>query len=249
MRAKWLCLVGPLCLFFLWWVVTAAGWVRPIFLPTPPVVARALGVLATTAEGGLAAAVGATLLRVLAGLVIGTAIGLPLGLVLGYFGRMYRAWEVPLDFFRSTPVTALFPFFLLAFGVGDQCKVAIAGWAVALIVIINTIYGVRSRSSVRASYLRSIGASAWQQMVFQIIPEAASSIVAGLRISISQAFIVVVVTEMLFGADAGIGYLLYSASLMYRTDEVIALIIVAGLLGYLVNKLAEQAGKRVIFWQ
>ena len=241
--------VGPLLLLVVWWSITAAGWIRPIFLPKPLEVAEAICTLAMAGEDGLAVATGATFLRVLIGLLLGTVIGVPLGLLLGYFGRVYVASELPLDFFRSIPVTALFPFFLLVFGIGDSCKVAIVTWAVALIMIINTIYGVRGCTRTRGRYLRSIGANPFQIMRYHVIPEAAPNIVGGLRISISQAFIVVIVTEMLFGANAGIGYLLYSASLMYRTNEVIALIIVTGLLGYLVNKFAERIGKRIVFWQ
>ena len=249
MQRRWLWFAGPALLVLVWWVATALQLIRPIFLPPPLEVAKALGRLALAEESVLSRSVIFTLLRVLAGLAVGTAIGLPVGLVLGYFSRLYVVWEVPLDFFRSTPVTALFPFFLLVFGVGDECKITIASWSVGLIMVINTIYGVRGCSRARSMYLKSIGASPWHAMLYHIVPEAAPSIIAGLRISISQAFIVVIVTEMLFGADVGIGYSLYGASLMYRTDEVIALIIVAGLLGYAVNKSAEKVGKYVIFWQ
>lgn len=97
--------------------------------------------------------------------------------------------------------------------------------------------------------MSTIGASIWEIILYQVLPESAPSMIAGIRISISQAFIVVLVTEMLFGANTGIGYLLYQASMMYRTDEVLALIIVTGLLGYSINKLAERAGNRIVFWQ
>ncbi|MDD5452273.1 MAG: ABC transporter permease [Desulfovibrionales bacterium] len=245
---SWRWLIGPAVLVFIWWLITAVGLVKPIFLPPPAHVVNALWHMMTISGRGIRSDVVATLSRVLVGLAVGIGIGLPIGLFLGYFSWLHDIWELPLDFFRSTPVTALFPFFLLIFGIGDTGKIAIASWAVALIIVINTIYGVRSCSSVRSRYLKSIGANSYQTIVWQLIPEALPHIIGGVRIAISQAFIVVVVTEMFYGSDKGLGYQLYSAALMYRSDEVIALILISGILGYIINKIAEKAGKKIVFW-
>jgi len=244
----WRWLVGPAVIVFIWWLITATGVIKPIFLPPPGQVANAVWHMLSISGGGIKSDVMATLGRVLAGLAIGIGIGLPLGLLLGYFSWLHDMWELPLDFFRSTPVTALFPFFLLIFGIGDVGKIAIASWAVALIIVINTIYGVRSCSNVRLRYLKSIGANTYQTIIWQLMPEALPHIIGGIRIAISQAFIVVVVTEMFYGSDKGLGYQLYSAALMYRSDEVIALILISGMLGYIINKITERAGKKIVFW-
>lgn len=248
-RSRLTIFVGPAALILVWWVVAHLGLIRPIFLPAPWAVCKAMIRLIMGDDGGLTFAVLSTLGRVFLGLFLGVAIGIPIGLILSHFRWVYALCEVPVDFFRSVPVTALFPFFLIVLGVGDKSKVLIVAWAIALIMIINTVYGVRNCSKTRRKYLESIGAGPIYTMLFHTLPEAIPSIVGGLRISISQAFIVVVVTEMIFSADRGIGYLLYSAALLYRTDEVVALILVVGILGYLVNKIAERLGKRLVFWE
>jgi NitT/TauT family transport system permease protein len=246
---KYLWIVGPIGLLLIWVLLTAGDLVKPIFLPSPIDVCKALFSLASGKEGNLWLVVSATLLRAMLGLSLGVLIGVPLGLILGHFTRPYAVLQVPLDFFRSIPVTALFPFFLLLFGVGNVCKVIVVMWAVALLIVINTIYGVRGCSIVRTRYLRSIGAKPWHIFLYHILPEASPSIIAGIRISISQAFIVIIVTEMLFGGGNGMGYLLYSSALMYRTDEVLALILLTGFLGYGINKVAEKVGARIVFWK
>ncbi len=37
--------------------------------------------------------------------------------------RLYRSLEFVIDFFRSTPASAMFPLFLVLFGVGDKTKI------------------------------------------------------------------------------------------------------------------------------
>ena len=49
--------------------------------------------------------------------------------------------EFLIDFFRSTPSSALIPLFLLIFGVSDINKVAIAAFG-ALLIVFNSAYGV-----------------------------------------------------------------------------------------------------------
>ena len=53
---------------------------------------------------------------------------MPLGVLLGSNEKAYRSVEFLIDFFRSTPSSALIPLFLLIFGVSDINKVAIAAF-------------------------------------------------------------------------------------------------------------------------
>ena len=243
---RWL--VGPMMIILSWWALTTVGFVKPIFLPPPEQVLKTIFHLFMNSDVSIVGDMIATLRRVLIGLAMGIMIGLPLGLLLGYFDWLHDIWELPIDFFRSTPVTALFPFFLLLFGIGDTGKVAIVSWAVALILVINAISGVRSCSNARSNYLKSIGANSFQTVIWLLFPESLPHIISGIRIAISQSFIVVIVTEMFYGSSKGLGYQLYTAALMYKSDQVIALIIISGGLGYLINKMTERLGKIIVFW-
>jgi NitT/TauT family transport system permease protein len=63
------------------------------------------------------------------------------------------------------------------------------------------------------------------------------SILTGLRLGVSLAFVIVVLVEMFVGTTAGIGHQLIDAQTLYDIPEVYALIFIAGLLGYLINQL------------
>jgi NitT/TauT family transport system permease protein len=137
--------VGPVALFIVWDLVVRAGLIKAILLPTP---ADTLYALVTGLAGGpLLTDFAVTVMRTLEAFLIAAVVGVPLGVLLGSNERAYRSVEFLIDFFRSTPSSALIPLFLLIFGVSDVNKIAIAAFGALLIVLFNSAYG----SSMRAS--------------------------------------------------------------------------------------------------
>ena len=107
------------------------GLIKAILLPTRR--GRRLQALVTGLAGGpLLADFIVTVVRTLESFVIAAVIGVPLGVLLGSNERAYRSVEFLIDFFRSTPSSALIPLFLLIFGVSDVNKVAIAAFGALL---------------------------------------------------------------------------------------------------------------------
>ena len=114
-------------LFIVWDLVVRFGFIKPILLPTPCGHARRAG----HRPGRRAAAAPTsrvTVKRTLQAFLIAAVVGVPLGVLLGSNERAYRSVEFLIDFFRSTPSSALIPLFLLIFGVSDINKVAIAAF-------------------------------------------------------------------------------------------------------------------------
>ena len=140
-----------MALFIVWDLVVRAGLIKVILLPTPW---ATLGALVTGLAGGpLLLDFGVTVLRTLEAFLIAAVVGVPLGVLLGSNEKAYRSVEFLIDFFRSTPSSALIPLFLLIFGVSDINKVAIAAFGALLIVLIweslqPTFVGLRSAVSM-----------------------------------------------------------------------------------------------------
>ena len=63
---------------------------------------------------------------------------IPLGVVLGSSERLYRSLEFVIDFFRSTPASAMFPLFLVLFGVGDETKISVAAFGAVLVILLTS---------------------------------------------------------------------------------------------------------------
>jgi len=189
------------------------------------------------------------LYRMVLGFGLGAAIGIPIGLLMGRSDKVYRSLEFLVDFFRSIPVTALFPLFLVIFGIGDLAKCSIVAWSTGLIILVNTVYGVKSAKKTRIMVAQTMGASNLETFTKVIFFEGVPHIVAGLRTSLSMALIVVIVTEMFMGTESGIGRRIFDASVTYRTPEMYSAIICAGLLGFLLNKIFVFAETKLIHWR
>ena len=231
----------------IWQIATALQWVNPLFLSTPFETATTLfNQLVQTRE--LWPDIFATLYRTITAFVIAAIAGILLGLVLGYSKLVHSSMGTAVDFARSIPATALFPLFLLFFGIGDEAKIAVGVWAASLIIMINTAYGVRHANKVRLMVARAYKLPKLETFSKVILPEAAPHIAAGLRIALSLTLIVVIVTEMFIGTNVGLGHRIIDAQLVYRVPEMYAAIIVAGVLGYLLNHLLQTAERKIIHW-
>lgn len=234
-------------LFALWFIVTYFNLVNALILPSPIAIANTLA--DTNVTLGLTRDIMATIARLTVGFACGLAIAFPLGLLIGFNNTLYSVVRGIIDFFRSIPVAALFPLFLIFFGVGEQSKIAATAWSSGLIILVTTILSVRGANKFRQEILRVNGATQYQVVMYSLFPDALVSLMSGLRVAVSIALIVVVMTEMFFGASSGLGFAIYNAAQLYETPLMYLGIILTGLLGYGVNKLLEIFEKRVVHWK
>jgi len=240
---KW---IGPLALIAVWFLVTITKLVDPFFLPSPVTVGKHLGILLTKAV--TYEHIAKTFYRMMAGYTIAAGIGVPLGIVLGYWEKVYDSVEFIIDFFRSFPATAMFPLFMLAFGLGDGSKIALVVFGCALLILVNTTYGVHGGSRTRKMVAETMKASEAYIMTKVVLPEALPQIAAGLRLALSLSLIIVVVLEMFIGTTRGLGYLIYNAHMTYQIPDMYAFIVLAGLIGYFINQGFVKLEDKVIHW-
>lgn len=236
----------PLSLVSTWCLISALNIVDPIFLPSPWNVVHSLAGGLFLGDLGFHALV--TVLRSLAGFFVSGAIGIPLGLLVGRNKSLASATQPTIDFFRSIPATALFPLFLFFFGIGDKAKVAIVVYACSLIVLVNTVYGVMQVKKPRILCAQVMGANPIDIFWKIIVPESAPGIFAGLRVAMSSAFVLIIVTEMFIGTNVGLGFEIMNAQMVYRIPDMYAGIILAGITGYLANKILIVIENRVLHW-
>ena len=238
--------LGPIALFVLWDVVVRMKWVSPVLLPPP---ADTLGALVTGLAGGpLLKDFLYTVLRTLEAFAIAAALGVPLGILLGSNERAYRSVEFLIDFFRSTPSSALIPLFLMIFGVTDINKVAIAAFAAVLVILFNSAYGVMNARKQRVMAAKVMGASRWQIFRDVLIWESMQPTFVGLRGGISMALVIVVVAEMFIGSENGLGHRIIDTQQVLNVRAMYAAILAAGILGYLLNVLFLLVEKSVVHW-
>ena len=238
--------IGPLVLFIVWDFAVRFGFIKAILLPSPS--ATLVALVTGFAGGTLLLDFGVTFLRTLQAFTVAAVVGVPLGVLLGSNEKAYRSVEFLIDFFRSTPSSALIPLFLLIFGVSDINKVAIAAFGAFLIVIFNSAYGVINARKQRVMAARVMGASRWQIFKDVLIWESLQPTFVGLRSAVSMALVIVIVAEMFIGSDNGLGHRIIDAQQVLNVKSMYAAILSAGALGYALNILFLMAERRIVHW-
>lgn len=238
--------LGSSILLAVWFLVTATGLISRLFLPSPLAVFSKLYSMVFSLD--LARDFWASLWRTLAGFLIGGAVGVTIGIIMGYYRKFYDLMEFPVDFFRSIPATAIFPLFIVIWGLGDRIKVFIAAWSTGLVVLINTIYGIRNVAQIRLMVARAKRASFFRILFKVVIPDASPYIFAGLRIGLSLALVVEIVAEMFLGSQSGLGRRIFNATSIFEMEEAYATVLVVGLLGYMLNKAVMIVQQRIVHW-
>jgi len=243
---KALPVVGPVVLFIIWDLVVRLGFIKPILLPAP---LDALGTLVTGLAGGpLLNDFLITVWRTVQAFLIAALVGMPLGIVLGSTEKAYRSVEFLIDFFRSTPSSALIPLFLMIFGVSDINKVAIAAFGALLIVVFNSAYGVINARKQRVMAAKVMGATRWQVFRDVLVWESLQPSFVGLRSAVSMALVIVIVAEMFIGADSGLGNRIINSQQVMNVKDMYASILAAGALGYALNVLFLLIERKIVHW-
>lgn len=232
----------------IWWSITSLKLINPLFIPRFGSFLKSIWVTLLTESFYFD--VIKTVYRALIGLLLSGIVGIPLGLVFGRTLKLYRFFEWPVDFLRSVPSSALFPLFILFFGIGDMSKAGVVFYGCSLILLVNAAYGAKpSREKQdRVNMLISFRATEYQILRFAVLMDALPHIMAGLRISVSLSFVLVIVTEMFLGATSGLGRRIYDAYLSYNISEMYAVIVLLGFLGYLANRIVVRLEAKIVFW-
>ena len=238
--------LGPLALFVVWDLVVRAGLIKAILLPPPLATLETL--VAGLFGGSLLADFLVTVGRTLQAFLIAAVVGVPLGVLLGSNERAYRSVEFLIDFFRSTPSSALIPLFLLIFGTSNINKVAIAAFGAFLIVVFNSAYGVINARKQRVMAAQVMGASKAQIFRDVLVWESLQPSFVGLRSAVSMALVIVIVAEMFIGSDQGLGHRIIDAQQVLNVRTMYAAILAAGALGYALNVLFLLIERRIVHW-
>lgn len=239
-------LIGVLVLFGVWWLIAISGFVNPVLLPTP------IATLGTLISGMLTGTMLpdfiATVLRTFGAFLMAAAIGVPVGVALGSSEKLYRSVEFLIDFFRSTPASALIPMFILFFGVSDFSKVVIAAFSALLLIVFNSAYGVINARQSRILAAKVMGANRWRVFKDVLLLESLPQTFIGLRSGISISLVIVIVAEMFIGTEQGLGKRIIDAQQVLNVKDMYASILITGILGYFLNMLFLLVEKRFIHW-
>ncbi|MGH8891985.1 MAG: ABC transporter permease [Actinomycetes bacterium] len=184
----------------------------------------------------------------LLGYLLAAALAIPLGLWMGASRRAHDYGDPWLTALYATPSVALAPLFIIWLGFGDPAHIAIIALVAFFPVIINTIDGVHAVEKD----LREVGIAfrANRREVFRRIdlPGAMPYIFTGLRLGLARALVGIVVAD-LFGAQAGLGYLILTSSQLFQTANVFVGVLILAVLGVGLTFALRLLQKKLTPWQ
>lgn len=230
----------------LWILLTGREWVSPIMLARPVAIVQAIG--EGLAHGELLRALRVTALE----LGVAFAIGATAGLVVGLGGGMWRhgreALYPVLISLSAVPVYILYPLFVVWFGMGQPSKYAFGAVYAFFPVALNAFAAVRSVDRMLLVKARALGARPYQVYLKVVVPASLPTVVVGLRLGVSYAFVGIVATEMISAFD-GIGYLLGYYALLFQSGKTYGYILVALLFAFALNATLRAIEARAGRWR
>ena len=240
-----LAVAGFLFVLVIWSLLTYTGIVSPLFLPTPTQVLYSLSLLFF--DENLINDVGASIVRILLGFLISVIISLPLGFAIALY-RNFEAFAEPLiDFIRHIPPSAFIPLSLILFGIDQTQKVSIFVIGIAPYLTLLVADAVARVPRSYTDVFQTLGANRFQLITRVIFPYALPSIWNAMRLMLGAAWTFVVIAEIV-GASSGLGHRMIEAERYLRTDQIFAVIIVIGCLGFVTDYLFKWGHTRLFPW-
>ncbi|NEU60286.1 ABC transporter permease [Paenibacillus sp. ALJ109b] len=239
-------LIVPVCLLIVWEVAGAMGYLNPVLLPTPSSIWKEL--VSMTETGELVRHLGISTWRALLGFLIGGGLGLTMGLWVGFSYKTERLLDPSFQMLRTLPHLAIAPLFILWFGFGETSKLLLIAKGSFFPLYVNTFLGIRSVDSKLFDVGKVLQFSKWQMITKLILPASLPNIFLGIRLSVSVAWLGLVVAELM-GSSAGLGYLINDARSFSLTTVVFVGIIVFAVVGKLSDSIIKLLEARALRWQ
>ncbi|MEU6604260.1 ABC transporter permease [Streptomyces shenzhenensis] len=225
--------------------VPRLGLVKEAYFPPASRIAVALG--DEVRDGAFWSALGDTLTGWALGLVIAVAAGITAGVVVSVVPYLRAATASTIEFLRPIPSVALIPLAVLLYGTGLRSVLLLVVYAAFWQVLVQTLYGIQDVDPVADETARSYGLGTWARIRHVLWPTALPYVMTGVRLAASVALILAVTAELVIGAP-GLGARIAVAQTSQAVPEMYALIVVAGLLGLLVNVGARTVERRALAW-
>jgi NitT/TauT family transport system permease protein len=215
------------------------------FVPLSAVFARAQELWST---GELQVDIQVSFVEFASGYLLAAVVGILVGVVMAGSRIARDLFDPWMSMMYATPVIALGPLFILWLGIGISSKIAIIFLTAVFPIVINTQIGLSTTERSFIEVARSFGASTAQIYLKVRIPSALPFIIGGLRLSVARGLVGMVVAE-LFGARAGLGFLIFNATSSFDTAGLFVAVVILALTGVVLVEALKWAERRLAPWR
>lgn len=232
---------ASLLLLAVWEVVAQAGLTNPLFFPAPSAVISAMGRM--FAEQHLAWHAGVSILRVWAAFLLAAVMAIPIGMLMSGYRAVGAALEPAIDFIRYLPVPALVPLSIIWFGVGEETKIFLLwlGTFFQLVLLVADDMRRVPHEYIEISY--TVGAKPYQVLKDVAFRSMLPGLVDNLRITLGWCWTYLIIAEIV-AASSGLGFVIWTARRYMKTPEVMAGVVLIGLIGLLTDQMLRLVHRR-----
>ncbi|MGC2131834.1 MAG: ABC transporter permease, partial [Xanthobacteraceae bacterium] len=226
-------------------IVPRIGIVSPDYLPPFSTIVVALFKEMKTAT--FWTALSDTLEAWAIGLVISVVAGVAIGIAIGSSRLLRRLTHSTIEFLRPIPSVALIPLAVLLFGSQIQSTLVLVVYASFWPVLIQVLYGVQDVDPVARETARSYGLGTWAQIRYVTWPTTLPYLMTGIRLAAAVALILAITSEVAIDTQ-GLGKEISDTESGGAVAIMYAYVIVAGIIGVIVNLGARALERRVLAW-
>jgi NitT/TauT family transport system permease protein len=182
----------------------------------------------------------------------GMILAIVIGIVIGVLSGASRGFREYTDSFftalYATPLVAVAPILILWFGIGIASKIAVVFLMAVFPILISTAAGISNTDPTFIEVARSFGATRLQIIRKVMIPAAVPFVITGIRLAIGRAIVGVVVGE-LFGARAGLGFLIFTSGQTFDVPALFLGVLLLAFAGVVLTSGMKWIEARVAGWR
>ena len=239
-------LLVPLVIVVLWQFASRQEWVPPFILPEPRLVLESLADLWQSGELGDHLKI--SMSRLLSGFLVGAVAGLLLGFAMG-LSRTIEAYVYPtFKALSQIPALGWIPLLIMLVGIDEAMKILVVAKATWIPVAINTQHGIRNIPAAFLDVAQVYRFTLAQRLSRIILPSALPSIFNGIRYGLTHAWLALVTVELLASSE-GIGFLVIWGRQLAQLDIVLAVIVVIGVIGLLIDQVLQWVEQHFLAWR
>lgn len=185
-------------------------------------------------DGLIQSAIASSGYRLVSGLLIAIVIGVPLGILMGRSRRFRELSNAPFQLLRMISPLSWEPIAVIVFVTWNQAIIFLIAIASVWPVAFATAAGLAKVDPAWFKVARNLGAKPWHLVTQIIVPAIAFDVLTGIRLALGVAWIVLVPAEFL-GVDSGLGYTIQDARETLQYDYLMAMVLVIGAIGYVLD--------------
>jgi NitT/TauT family transport system permease protein len=232
---------SSLAILLIWETVVRLGLAQSIFFPAPTTILATMWKMLV--GGQLVTNSGISILRVLVAFVLSVVMAVPIGILMGSYRIIGLALEPVIDFVRYLPVPALVPLSIIWFGIGEETKIFLL-WLGTFFQLV--LFVVEDMNRVPQEYVET--ASTLGARDFQVLTDVAframlPALTDNLRMTLGWCWTYLIIAEIV-AANSGLGFVIWTARRYMQTSEVMAGVVVIGLIGLATDQLLRLIHRR-----